>query len=264
MDLQIKNKNVVVLVSTKGLGKATAKMLLEEGCNVAICSRSEENVTKTLAEFNQLKLDGKVIGKTLNVSKPNEIESYFDFVESEFENIDILVTNAGGPPSGKFEDFSDKDWIAAFEQNLMSVVRSVRRVIPSMKRRKSGKIIAITSIAVKSPVDNLMLSNSVRAGVTGFLKTLSNELAAYNIAVNTVCPGYIHTDRVDNLGIQESERTGMTREEVFELWKKKIPMERMGTPEEFASLVVYMCSEKASYITGSTFWMDGGRYPGLL
>ncbi len=264
MDLGIQNKNAVILASTKGLGKAIAKMLYEEGCNVAICSRSAEGVEKTLEEFNSLGLQNKVVGKSLDVSNSSDIDDFFDFVSNELGNIDILVTNAGGPPSGKFEDFNDEDWYNAFDLNFMSVVRTARKVIPYMKESKHGKIIAITSISVKSPVDNLILSNSIRAGVTGLIKSLSNELAEYNISVNSVCPGYILTDRVHQLGDNESKRSGFSKKEVFKMWEQKIPMQRMGTPEEFASLVTYLCSDNADYITGSTYWMDGGRYPGLL
>ncbi|NOZ47449.1 MAG: SDR family oxidoreductase [Chlorobi bacterium] len=264
MNLGLKNKNAVVLASTKGLGKAIAKTLYTEGCNVAICSRSVSSVQNTIKEFEHLNSESRVIGKAVDVSNPDEIDSFFDFVESEFDSVDILVTNAGGPPSGKFDDFSDKEWLNAFEQNLMSVVRSIRRAVPSMKIKKQGKIIAITSISVKSPVENLILSNTIRAGVTGLIKSLSNELAEYNITVNSVCPGYILTDRVQQLSKNESERTGNNEKDIIKMWEQKIPMKRMGTPDEFASLVVYMCSNKAGYITGTTFWMDGGRYQGLM
>jgi 3-oxoacyl-[acyl-carrier protein] reductase len=193
-----------------------------------------------------------------------DIDSFFEAVIKEFGYIDILITNAGGPKVGKFESFSDSDWNSAFQQNFMSIVQSIRHILPSMRNRKYGRIVAITSIAVKNPVENLMLSNAIRAGVTGFIKSLSNEVARDGITVNTACPGYTLTDRVFQLAENIAEEKNVDSKNIIKGWNDAIPMGRMASPEEFSSLVMYLCSERAAYVTGTSFWADGGFYSGLM
>jgi 3-oxoacyl-[acyl-carrier protein] reductase len=174
------------------------------------------------------------------------------------------VTNAGGPPPGLFVSLRPQDWVSGFNLNLMSVINLCAEVVPYMQRHRWGRIINITSISVKQPVDGLMLSNSIRAAVVGFAKTLSNELAPYNILVNNVCPGYTRTERVEELSASIAERKGVSRERVVKGWEETIPMGRMGRPEEFAALVAFLASERASYITGVSIPVDGGAVKGLL
>jgi 3-oxoacyl-[acyl-carrier protein] reductase len=182
----------------------------------------------------------------------------------EFGRVDILVTNGGGPPAGPFESHSAEAWHAAVRQTLDSVVELTRAVLPGMKERRWGRIINITSIAVKQPVDNLILSNSVRAAVTGFARTLANEVAPYGITVNNVMPGYTRTARVEELATRTASLQGTTPEAAYAVWARQIPMGRLGEPAEFGAMVAFLCSELASYTTGASIPVDGGWIRALL
>ena len=178
--------------------------------------------------------------------------------------IDILINNAGGPPFGFFEDFESPDWQNALELNLLSGIHLAKKVVPLMKKRSWGRIVNITSIAVKQPIDGLILSNTSRAGLIGFSKTLSNELAKDNILVNNICPGRIYTDRIKALAEKRAAQSGIGYEEAIEEMEKDIPLQRIGTPEELAALACFLASEKASYMTGTTIQVDGGLLRGLF
>src|SRR6185369_8494289 len=198
------------------------------------------------------------------VSRGDEVRTFVTNTVNRFGDIHVLVTNAGGPPSGLFVSLRPQDWMAAFQLNLMSVIQLCAEVIPYMQRKRWGRIINITSISVKQPVDGLMLSNSIRSAVVGFAKTLSNELAPYNILVNNVCPGYTRTERVEELSASMAERKGVSKDKIIETWEESIPMARLGTPEEFAALVTFLASERASYITGTSIPVDGGAVRSTL
>jgi 3-oxoacyl-[acyl-carrier protein] reductase len=185
-------------------------------------------------------------------------------VEAALGRVDILVTNTGGPPSGPFESHSAEVWRHAIAQNLESVVNLVRAVLPGMKQRRWGRIVNVTSISVKQPVAGLILSNAIRAGVTGFAKTVSNEAAPFGVTVNNVLPGYTRTERLVELAQAVSGRTGETVEAVYAGWEREIPMGRLAEPEELAALAAFLCSEKASYITGQSVAVDGGWIKGLV
>lgn len=263
MDLGLKNKVAIVAAASKGLGRAVALELAAEGSKIAICSRSREQVHQT-AEYIHAETGAEVYYEQADVTRPDEIRTFVTNTVNRFGNIHILVTNAGGPPSGLFVSLRPQDWVHAFHLNLMSVINLCSEVIPYMQRNKWGRIINITSIAVKQPVDGLILSNSIRAGVVGFAKTLSNELAPYNILVNNVCPGYTRTERVEELSAAIAERKGVSKDAVVGAWEDSIPMARLGRPEEFAALVAFLASERASYITGTSIPVDGGAVKGLL
>lgn len=256
MDMGLKGKNVLVLASSKGLGKASAELYAKAGANVMITSRTEENL-KWAAEDIKKHAEGKVTWKCCDVSNPAELESLIESTVQEFGGIDVLVNNAGGPPPGMFEELGDEEWEFAFQQNLMSVVRTVRLVLPYLKESR-GKIINITSISMKEPVDGLLLSNVFRMGTAGLAKTLSRELAQYGILVNSIGPGRIATERLVELDGKRAERLNTSPEEVRKETEAGIPLGRYGKPEEFASTVLFLGSSLNTYITGQMFLVDGG------
>jgi 3-oxoacyl-[acyl-carrier protein] reductase len=254
MNLGLKNKVAIVLGASKGLGKACAKALASEGVKVVIGSRDEKILKETALELEK-ETGSEILAISTDVTISKDLENIVARTLEKFGRIDILVNNAGGPPAGKFESFGDKEWQAAFETNLLSAIRLTRLVIPHMRAVGSGRIINSVSVAVKQPMDNLILSNSIRAGVVGMAKTLSQELAPDNITVNNVCPGLFLTQRIKDLYQDEEKMKNAI---------KDIPMGRLGDPEELASLVAFLASEKASYITGATIQIDGGMCRSLL
>jgi 3-oxoacyl-[acyl-carrier protein] reductase len=262
MDYGIKNKNVLVTASSKGIGKAVAEQFASEGCNIAICSRTKEDLINTTLEIKR-KYGTEVIWCLCDLTKIRDIENTFDIVSSNLGNIDILVTNCGGPTAGYFQELDDEKWINAFEQVLLSVVRLCNLVVPGMMNREWGRIINITSVSVKQPIENLILSNSLRSGVVGFAKSLSNEVAKYSVTVNNIAPGYTLTNRLYELAVTRAKTSGRSHEEVFSDMAKEIPMNRLARPEEIASLAVYLASVQAGYLTGNTIHVDGGLFKGI-
>ena len=263
MDLGLSNKVALVSAASKGLGKAIATELSQEGALVAICARGEERLMQTKEEIEK-KTGNKVFAQVADITLYEDIKSFVKNVRKELGPIDILVTNAGGPPAGEFFDFDDKAWENAFNLNLMSVIRLIREVVPDMMDKKWGRIINMSSISVKQPIANLILSNVIRAGVIGLTKSLSNELAKYNILVNSVAPGYIMTERVENLVRATSEKEGISREDVLARLTASTPLKRVGQPLEIGAVVAFLASERASYITGQTILVDGGMFAGLM
>ncbi len=258
MDLGIKNKVAIVAASTKGLGLAVALNLASEGALVTICSRDRDNL-KSAKHKVENETGTQVLAIQADVSKDKDIEQVISkTLEIHPGGIDILVNNAGGPPYGMFEDFDIDTWQSAIELNLFSTIRFSKKVIPFMKRNNWGRIVNITSFAVKQPQDGLILSNTVRAGIIGLAKTLSNEMAKHNILINNVCPGIILTDRIIYLAEERAKKQNKTYDQVIDDMNKKIPIGRIGNPEEFSNLLVFLCSEKNSYITGTTIQIDGG------
>jgi 3-oxoacyl-[acyl-carrier protein] reductase len=262
MDLGLHGKIALVCASSKGLGKAVAVSLAGEGAKVAICARNRQTL-ESAAEEIQTKTKGEVLAMTTDLTDPDQSAALVDAVIQKWKTVHILVNNAGGPPSGPFENHAMDRWQAAVELNFMTAVRMCALVIPHMKRQRWGRIINITSIAAKQPVDGLILSNAVRAAVLGLGKSLANELGPYNVLVNNVCPGYTRTDRVVDLASVEAERQKKPIAEIYGVWERLIPLGRTAAPEEFAALVAFLASEKASYITGATIPIDGGYIKGL-
>ena len=263
MDLGIKGKIAIVAASSKGIGLAAAKKLAEEGANVVICSRNEENLRIAETELKKASV-GEVLAIKCDVTQKADIESLVDKAVDHFGTVHILVNNAGGPPAGYFEDFDDDAWFKAFELNFMSAVRFIRKVLPLMKSQKWGRIINITSVTVKQPIDNLILSNSIRMAVVGLAKTLALQLAEYNITVNNIAPGYTLTSRVRSLVETRAKERGVEFEKIVEELVKEVPAKRMADPSEIGNAVAFLASEAAGYITGVTLFVDGGYVKATL
>ena len=263
MDLGLSGKVALVAASSRGLGRAVAEELAAEGAHVVLCARGEAALRETASEIRRT-ARGRVIDVVADVSEPADLARVIDEAMKEFGHVDVLVTNSGGPPSGPFESHSVQAWRDAMRNTLESVLELTRAVLPGMKERKWGRIVNITSIAVKQPVDNLILSNSLRAAVTGFARTLANEVAPFGITVNNVLPGYTRTQRVEELAAQTATARGIDADEAVSVWTRQIPAGRLGEPREFAALVAFLASERASYITGTSTTVDGGWTRGLL
>lgn len=262
MDLGLRDRVAFVAASSRGLGHAIATALAAEGARVALCARSPEIAERAAALGSAHGVD--TMGIVADVSVPADVERAVAEAERRFGGVDILVTNAGGPPPGPFEQHDADAWRKAIALNLESVVNLTRAALPGMKQREWGRILNVTSIAVKQPVDGLILSNSVRAAVTGFARTLANEVAPYGITVNNLLPGYTRTERLEQLAKANASSQGVTREEAFANWERQIPMGRVGEPEEFAALAAFLASDKASYITAQSIAVDGGWVRSLL
>lgn len=257
MDLGIRNRVALVAGGSQGLGKATGLALVDEGVRVALCARRAGVLDAAAAEIGRSG-EGEVLAIPCDVTRETEVTDLVRQVSEEWGPIEILVNNAGGPPTGLFQELSMTHWRDALELNLLSTVNLCRAVVPNMRQQKWGRIVNITSIAAKQPAPGLMLSNAARAGVLGFAKTLSNELAPENITVNSVCPGYTRTDRLVELAEAIAKRESRSVEEVYSRWEETIPMKRLGKPEELAALITFLCSEPAGYITGCAIQVDGG------
>jgi 3-oxoacyl-[acyl-carrier protein] reductase len=254
MDLGLKDRVAFVAASSKGLGKSVAMELAREGAIVIINGRNKTDLNNTKLEIEKA-TGKKVLALAGDLSAENEREEIVQTALNTYNKIDILITNAGGPPTGKIESLKKDDWDKAYMSLLAAVVALVNGFLPAMKQQRWGRIISITSITVKQPINNLMLSNSVRAAVTGLMKTLANELAEYNITVNNVLPGYTETERLKDL---------IDNNPSFASVKAEIPLGRFGRPEEFAAAVTFLASERASFITGVSLPVDGGWIKGLL
>lgn len=263
MDLGLRGKTALVAASSQGLGFAVAKELATEGASLILCSRNEESLRKA-GDSIRKETGVKIIGVVANLLLPADVERVVAQGLTHFGKIDILVTNIGGPPAGKFEDLDRKLWEDATQSLLTSVLDLTRLVLPGMKEHKWGRILNITSIASKQPVDNLILSNSLRAAVTGFAKTLANEVAEHGVTVNNILPGYTRTERLVELIDFLAEKESITADEVKARWESEIPMHRLGEPSEFAALAAFLVSERASYITGSSIAVDGGWIKSLF
>src|SRR5688572_20834365 len=259
MDLGLRGKVALVTGASKGMGKACAMGLAAEGARVAMCARNEGDL-KAAVEEVKATTKAEVMGLATDVTKIDQVRALVGRVKETFGSPDILIANCGGPPRGFFDDFDDAAWQGAVEVSLLSTVRLIREVLPGMRAKKWGRILTIQSVSVKQPLSDLLLSNAVRPGVHGMMKTLALQLASDNILVNTLCPGRILTDRLLG-GLKAS---GLSREEYLARQSADIPMGRVGTAEEFASVAVFLASERASYVTGVAVQVDGGLVRGLL
>lgn len=257
MELQLRGKTAVIAASSQGLGRAIAEELLKEGANVVISGRDAEKLSRVATELERLGSGGKVVFKKTDITRQEEITQLIQVAIDQFGRLDILVNNAGGPPAGTFESITDEQWQTAFELNVLSYIRLIRESLPYLKVQ-GGKIINIASSSIKEPIPGLLLSNTFRTGIVGLTKTLSQELAEYGILINTVAPGRIATDRVKHLDELNADKLQVTREDVEERMKATIPLKRYGRPEEFAKVVAFLASDANSYMTGSSFLVDGG------
>lgn len=257
MKLGLENKVALVAASSQGLGKAIAEQLLSEGAKVMITSRSEEKLQTVQNEMEKMHT-GRVAYYPADITKAEDIKTLVQKTKEKFGKVDILINNAGGPPSGSFERLTDEDWENAFHLNLLSYVRLIREVLPDLKVN-GGRIINVVSSSIKEPIPGLILSNSFRLGVVGLAKSLADELAPYNILVNNIAPGRIATDRVAQLDQIKADKEEIPVEVVEKNSKRSIPLGRYGDPKEFANAVVFLASEASSYITGSSIAVDGGK-----
>lgn len=262
MDLGLKDRVALVAASSQGLGKAVALGLAREGAKLALCARTDAVLQKTASEI-RAETGVEVLAQAVDVTNYEQVRSFTGQIEERFGQIDICVANAGGPPSKSFAETTVDDWKAGADLNLMSTVYLAREVLPGMQQRRWGRFIAITSVTVKQPVEGLILSNSVRAAVAGLIKTLANEYGPSNVLVNNVCPGYTATARLEGLSGKLASAEGVPVEKIKERWAAQAPLRRLGRPEEFANLVVFLASERASYITGVSIAVDGGLVRGL-
>jgi 3-oxoacyl-[acyl-carrier protein] reductase len=257
MNLQLTDKPVIVCASSAGLGKAAALEFAREGANVMLCGRREAELQKAVTEIKAA--TGRDATFTLaDLTQAADITRLVDATVAAFGGVFALVNNGGGPPAGTFDAFDDAAWQKAFELNLLSYVRTIRAVLPHMRRAGGGRIVNFTSSSVKSPIENLILSNTFRTGVLGLTKTLSAELGKDGILINVVGPGRIQTDRIEQLDAGNAQKTGQTMEQVRAAAFKVIPLGRYGEPEEMARLTVFLASPANSYLTGQTILVDGG------
>ena len=262
MNLGLDDKVALVTAASKGLGKAVALRLAQEGARVALCARGEGLLCETAAEI-ETETGQQALPIPADVSDPAAVDALVESTVERFGGLDILVVNAGGPPPGQFLDLTPDDWEAAVQLTLMSAVRLCYGASPVMKERGAGSILAMTSITVKQPLPNLILSNSLRLGVTGLIKTLADELGPFGIRANSICPGWTRTTRVDQLLRDRAERNSTTPEKEATKITAAIPLGRMGTPEEFAAAAAFLVSPAASYVTGVSLLVDGGMYRGV-
>lgn len=258
MDLGLRDQIAIVMGASRGLGKAVAQQFIQEGARVALCARGTDALQATARELEGLGGTGRVLAVRADVTEPEQLHGFVEAVLREYGRVDVLVVNAGGPKPGTFSDLTPEDWQAATRLTLQSAIDVLYQVVPHMRTRRSGSIVAMTSYTVKTPGENLILSNSVRMAVIGLVKSLADELGRDGIRVNAVLPGWTRTERVDVLMQARAQKSGATPEEEAARITRSIPLGRMGTPEEFARTVVFLASPAASYISGISLPVDGG------
>ena len=263
MDLGLKNKVAAVAASSQGLGYAVARELSFEGARVAICSRGESAVREA-AERISAETKREVFHCVTDVSKEGEAVRFIEAVEGKFGRVDILVTNAGGPPPGGVDDLCMEDVDQAYHLTLKSAISMMMAVVPKMRERRWGRIVNMLSFTVKQPELNLLMSNTMRTALVGFSKSVAREIAADNVLINNVAPGYTRTERLEELAQDVARRQDEGVGDIYHDWENRIPMGRLGRPEELAKVVVFLCSDAASYVTGVTIQVDGGLVAGLL
>ncbi len=262
METGLKRRAVIVAASSQGIARAAAAGFAAEGARVAMCARNQQAIEAAAGEIKD-RYGADVFSQALDVTDAEAVRLFVQQVAHRFGGVDVCVTNAGGPPAKGFLATTYEEWRRAIELNLMSTIYFAREVIPYMQRNRWGRIIAITSVAVRQPVQDLVYSNAVRAGVVGLVKSLSNEFGKDGILVNNVAPGYTLTDRLKELAGVRALAAGITPEDVFERWAQDTAVRRLARPEEVADAIVWLASERASYITGQTILVDGGTYKGI-
>jgi 3-oxoacyl-[acyl-carrier protein] reductase len=263
MDLGLRDKIALVAASSQGLGRACAYALSAEGAKVTICARDDRTLRAAADEIAN-DTGNQVLAIVADLTSARDCRQVVQETVDFFGGLHVLVTNNGGPPAGYFLELDDNEWYRAVDLTLMSTIRLIRAAIPHMQEQQWGRIINITSVSVKEPLDDLILSNSLRPGVVGMARTLANQLAVHGITVNNVLPGYILTDRVQELAETRAKAQGITPGEVLAGFAEPVPMRRIGKPEELAAVVAFLASTQASYVNGTSILVDGGRYRGLM
>jgi len=266
MDLGIRDRVALVCAASGGLGKAAALALAQEGARLVICSRDQSRINASAAEIKGAIGEGadSVLPVVADVSRPVDIKRLFSLAIESFGQVDILVTNTGGPPSGSFMDLTDEKWQTGFDLNLLSTIRCIREAVPLMQKNKWGRIINITSLTVKQPINDLIVSSVLRPGIIGLSKVLANLYGRDGITVNSVAPGFVMTGRQQELGQARAQKQGISFEEYVRTSSADIPTGRFGTPQELASVIAFLASKRASYVNGATISVDGGLVKGLF
>jgi 3-oxoacyl-[acyl-carrier protein] reductase len=262
VDLGLTGRAAAVAASSRGLGRATAHALAAEGASVALCGRDEAKVREA-AETIARETGARTLAVRADVGVAADCHAFVSRAAEAFGRLDILVTNTGGPGPGAFEAVDAEAWDVAFRVTLANVVHLVKAAVPHMRRQRWGRIVNIASLSARQPVDGLVLSNSFRPAILGLAKTLSNELGPDGILVNTVCPGYTRTGRLDEVAEARARATGVTPAQVIEALGQSVPLRRIAEPDELAAVVAFLCSERASFVTGTTIAVDGGATRGL-
>jgi 3-oxoacyl-[acyl-carrier protein] reductase len=262
MDLGLRDRIALVAASSRGIGRATAEAFAAEGCRIAMCARDDRTL-QAAAEKIRTQYKVEVFAQAFDVTNAAAVGRFVTAVAEKFGGVDICVTHAGGPPAKGFLAATFEEWQRALEMNFLSAVYFAREVIPHMQRKRWGRILTLTSITTKQPVTDLVLSNAVRAAVVGLVKSLANEFGKDGILVNNVAPGFTATDRLKELAKARADSTGQSEREILDAWAADAPLQRLGEPREVADTIVWLASERASYITGQTILVDGGMYKGL-
>ena len=263
MDLQLQGRVAAVAAASSGLGKATALELAKEGAQVAICSRNRDRIRQAAQDISEV-IGREVLPIAADVSTKGGCDNFIAEAAGHYGELDVLVTNAGGPPAGPAEQITDEQWLSAIDLNLLSAIRMVYAALPHLRQSDQGRVIAITSISAKQPLENLILSNATRAGVLGFMKSMANELGHTGITFNAVLPGWTRTARVDDLLASLLQTRQTTIEEVESGITSTIPVGHMGTVEEFAATVAFLASGRSSYLNGLAIQVDGGQNKSLF
>lgn len=262
MNTGLKERLAIVAASSQGIGKAIAYALAAEGCNLALCARNEKNLNTVADDIRHLH-NVEVTTRAVDVTDPNGVAGFVKAIGEKYGRLDICVTNAGGPPAKSFLNITSEEWRKAFELNLLSTISFAHASIPWMQKYKWGRLITITSVSVKQPIGDLILSNTIRTGVLGLVRSLANDFGRDGITVNNVGPGYTDTDRLKQLAAVRAEASGAKAEEMYGKWAEATATGKIATPEEVAAAVVFLASEAAGSITGQTILVDNGSYRGL-